>query len=46
MRRDNVPCVADAYALRRWLGRAPSPVALSRVTDKTLSEALPAMRSV
>ncbi|HPG60975.1 MAG TPA: NAD-dependent epimerase/dehydratase family protein [Casimicrobium sp.] len=46
MRRDNVPCVADGYALRRWLGRAPSPVALSRLTDKTVSEALPAMRSV
>jgi uncharacterized protein YbjT (DUF2867 family) len=46
MRRDNVPCAADAYSLRRWLGRAPSPVSLSRVTDKTLSEALPVMHSV
>lgn len=46
MRRDNVPCAADTYALRRWLGRAPSPVSLSRVTDKTLSEALPAVNSV
>ena len=46
MRRDNVPCVADAYALRRWLGRAPSPVALSRLTDKTISKALPVMHSV
>ena len=46
MRRDNVPCAADAFALHKWLGRAPSPVALSRLTDKTVSEPLPAMRSV
>jgi NADH dehydrogenase len=46
MRRDNVPSVADAYALRRWLGRAPSPVALAQVTDKTIPETLQAIRSV
>jgi NADH dehydrogenase len=46
MRRDNVPCVADAFALRRWLGRAPSPVALAQVTDKTIPETLQAIRSV
>ena len=46
MRRDNVPRATDAYALRRWLGRAPLHVAPSHARSASVSETLPLVRSV
>lgn len=46
MRRDNVPRATDAFALRRWLGRAPLHVATSHARSASASESLPMVRSV
>jgi NADH dehydrogenase len=46
MRRDNVPCAADVYALRRWLGRAPMEIARSPISADVIMEQPQAIRTV
>ena len=46
MRRDNVPCAADAYALRSWLGRAPKVIARTPISAAVITERRAAIRTV
>ena len=46
MRRDNVPCAADAYALRSWLGRAPKVIARTPTIAAVITERRAAIRTV
>lgn len=46
MRRDNEPCAGDAFALRKWLGRAPISIEMppQTVAATSRSYALPTTR--
>jgi len=46
MRRDNVPCAADAYALRCWLGRAPKVIARTPTIAAVIAERQAAITTV